>query len=105
MARCEHCGKTTTFGQSRSFSMRATRRTFRPNLQKVRVMEGGRHVHRTLCAKCINASPRVDRGPGDCARSLRLSAAQAAPRCFLRPGSLDRGPQALQPRADPLPDV
>jgi large subunit ribosomal protein L28 len=59
MARCEHCGKTTTFGQNRSFSMRATRRTYRPNLQKVRVMEGGRHVHRTLCAKCIKRLARV----------------------------------------------
>ncbi|MGH2605832.1 MAG: large ribosomal subunit protein bL28, partial [Anaerolineales bacterium] len=32
MARCANCGKTTTFGHNRSFSMRATRRTFRPNL-------------------------------------------------------------------------
>ena len=53
MARCEHCGKTTTFGQSRSFSMRATRRTFRPNLQKVSVLEGRRTVQKVLCTKCI----------------------------------------------------
>jgi large subunit ribosomal protein L28 len=59
MARCEHCGKTTTFGHLRSFSMNAARRTFRPNLQKVRVMEGGRLVHRTLCAKCIKRLGRA----------------------------------------------
>ncbi|UCF62540.1 MAG: 50S ribosomal protein L28 [Anaerolineaceae bacterium] len=53
MARCENCGKTTKFGQSRSFSMKATKRKFRPNLQKVKVMEGGRMVQKTLCAKCI----------------------------------------------------
>ncbi len=33
--------------------MRATNRTFRPNLQKVTVMENGRKVHKILCAKCI----------------------------------------------------
>lgn len=58
MARCEHCGKTTTFGQRRSFSMNASPRTFRPNLQKVRVLESGRQVHKTLCAKCIRRLAR-----------------------------------------------
>jgi len=32
MAKCETCGKTTTFGHNRSFSMRATNRTYRPAL-------------------------------------------------------------------------
>ncbi|MCJ7676286.1 MAG: 50S ribosomal protein L28 [Anaerolineales bacterium] len=59
MARCETCGKTTTFGHSRSFSMNASRRTFRPNLQKVRVMDGNRSVHKTLCAKCIKRLARI----------------------------------------------
>ncbi len=59
MARCANCGKTTTFGQRRSFSMRATRRPFRPNLQRVRVLESGRLVHKTLCAKCIKRMARV----------------------------------------------
>jgi large subunit ribosomal protein L28 len=53
MASCAHCGKTTTFGHNRSFSMRATRRTFRPNLQRVTVMEGGALRQKVLCAKCI----------------------------------------------------
>jgi large subunit ribosomal protein L28 len=53
MAKCAHCGKTTTFGHSRSFSMRATNRAFRPNLQKVSVMENGRKVKKVLCTKCI----------------------------------------------------
>ncbi len=53
MAKCEICGKTTKFGQNRSFSMKATKRKFRPNLQKVKVMEGGRWVQKTLCTKCI----------------------------------------------------
>jgi large subunit ribosomal protein L28 len=53
MAKCMNCGKTTTFGHSRSFSQRATNRTFKPNLQKVRLMEGGKLVRKTLCARCL----------------------------------------------------
>lgn len=53
MAKCEKCGKSTVFGHNRSFSLRATRRTFRPNLQRVLVMENGRKVRKTMCAKCI----------------------------------------------------
>lgn len=53
MAKCAKCGKTTTFGHSRSFSQRATNRAFRPNLQKAIVMENGRMVRKMLCARCI----------------------------------------------------
>ncbi|MEJ2013738.1 MAG: 50S ribosomal protein L28 [Anaerolineales bacterium] len=59
MAKCENCGKTTTFGHNRSFSMKATKRKFKPNLQKVQVMENGRMVQKTLCAKCIKRMARV----------------------------------------------
>jgi large subunit ribosomal protein L28 len=58
MAKCANCGKTTTFGHNRSFSMRATRRKFRPNLQRVQVMENGRLVRKVLCAKCIKRLSR-----------------------------------------------
>ncbi len=53
MAVCEHCGKKTTFGHNRSHSMRATKRTFKPNLQKVSVYEDGRMVSKVLCTRCI----------------------------------------------------
>lgn len=53
MAKCENCGKTTVFGHNRSFSLRATRRTFRPNLQQVMVVENGRKTRKIMCAKCI----------------------------------------------------
>ncbi|MCH7588791.1 MAG: 50S ribosomal protein L28 [Chloroflexi bacterium] len=59
MAKCGNCGKTTTFGQSRSFSMKATKRKFRANLQKVRVLENGRLVQKTLCTKCIKRLARA----------------------------------------------
>lgn len=53
MAKCEACGKTTTFGHNRSFSLRATNRVFRPNLQKVSLVVNGKKVRKVLCAKCI----------------------------------------------------
>ncbi|HNY84299.1 MAG TPA: 50S ribosomal protein L28 [Anaerolineaceae bacterium] len=53
MAKCNQCGKTTTFGHNRSHSLVATRREFRPNLQRITVMENGRKVRKVLCARCI----------------------------------------------------
>ena len=55
MAKCENCGKTTTFGHNRSFSMRATNRKFKPNLQKVSIFENGKKVKKIRCAKCIKS--------------------------------------------------
>ncbi len=59
MAKCEKCGKTTTFGHNRSFSMRATNRKFKPNLQKVTVYENGVMVRKVLCAKCIKSLSKI----------------------------------------------
>lgn len=53
MAKCEYCDKHTRFGKNKPFSQKRTRRTFKPNLQKTKVMENGRLVSRTLCTKCI----------------------------------------------------
>jgi len=53
MAKCEHCGKSTTFGRNRPWSKKATQRTFRPNLQTISVFENGHKVRKVLCAKCI----------------------------------------------------
>ena len=59
MAKCEKCGKKTTFGHNRSFSMRATNRKFKPNLQKVSVYENGKKVSKVLCAKCIKSLSKI----------------------------------------------
>lgn len=53
MAKCEICGKKTTFGHNRSFSMHATNREFRPNLQKVTLYNDGRKVRKTVCTRCL----------------------------------------------------
>jgi large subunit ribosomal protein L28 len=59
MAVCENCGKKPMFGNRRSFSMRATRRKFLPNIQSVRVWENGQYVRKHLCTKCIKTLSKV----------------------------------------------
>jgi len=59
MAKCERCGKKTTFGHNRSFSMHATNRAYHPNLQKVMVFENGRRVRKILCTRCIRTLSKV----------------------------------------------
>jgi len=51
MAKCAHCGKTTSFGHNRSFSLRATNRKFLPNLQKVNRLRKGSKMQKKLCTK------------------------------------------------------
>jgi len=62
--KCYHCGKTVLFGQSHThhrgvaggrWKKRApkTRRIFRPNLQKVTILQKGKKKQVKLCAKCI----------------------------------------------------
>lgn len=55
MAKCANCGKGTTFGHNRSFSQRATNRSWKPNLQKVTLLKEGRLVKQVMCTKCIKA--------------------------------------------------
>ncbi|MCC6802760.1 MAG: 50S ribosomal protein L28 [Anaerolineae bacterium] len=59
MAVCEHCGKKPMFGNTRSFSMRHSRRQFKPNIQPVHMMENGKFVRKHLCAKCIKTLAKV----------------------------------------------
>ena len=53
MAKCDVCGKSPQFGHNVSHSNRKTRRQFRPNVQRVKVMENGHLVSKYMCAKCI----------------------------------------------------
>lgn len=55
MAKCQNCGKTTTFGRNRPWSKKATRREFKANLQRVTVYEQGQKIRKVLCTKCIKA--------------------------------------------------
>jgi large subunit ribosomal protein L28 len=59
MAKCENCGKAPVFGQKVSHAKNHTARQFRPNLQKVSVLENGRLVHKVMCAKCIKSLSKI----------------------------------------------
>jgi large subunit ribosomal protein L28 len=49
MARkCSKTGKKTAFGQTRSHSLRSTKRTFRPNIQKKRVWDPSTGQYKTI---------------------------------------------------------
>ncbi len=53
MAVCEMCGKKPQFGHNVSHSMRHTKRKFKPNIQKTKVLRHGRFVTIKVCAKCL----------------------------------------------------
>jgi large subunit ribosomal protein L28 len=59
MAKCATCNKVPVVGRNVSHSKRHTPRLFRPNLQKVSVLENGRLVQKTMCAKCIKALSKI----------------------------------------------
>ncbi len=52
---CHSCAKKPSFGHSRSHSMRATKRRFNPNLQKVRVLVGKAPRRVYVCTRCLKA--------------------------------------------------
>ncbi len=52
---CISCKKGPAFGQSRSHSMRATKRRFDANLQKVRVVQNGAAQRAYVCTRCLKA--------------------------------------------------
>ena len=56
---CYVCGKHPAFGHSRSHSMVATKRRFDPNLQRVRVNDGGTPRRVYVCTRCLKAGKVV----------------------------------------------
>jgi len=52
---CAVCGKKPGFGHHRSHSMVATKRRFEPNLQRVRVLIGGKATRAYVCTRCLKA--------------------------------------------------
>jgi len=53
MAVCERCGKKPMSGNNVSFSQRHTKRQFKPNIQKTKILVGGKLVSMKLCARCL----------------------------------------------------
>ncbi len=53
--RCEICNKGILYGHNVSHSNRKSTRIWQPNLQKVRVLQGGRVKRIRVCTRCIRA--------------------------------------------------
>jgi large subunit ribosomal protein L28 len=61
MAKCEICGKSPMFGHNVSHSKRATKRMFRPNIQRKRVMIDGQYRRLYICSRCLRTLSRGER--------------------------------------------
>jgi len=59
---CEICGKGQTTGNSISRSRSKSKRTFKPNIQKIRVLVDGKPQRMNVCTTCIK-SGRVVKAP------------------------------------------
>ena len=56
MAICEKCGKKPSFGNNVSHAKNRTRRTWKPNIQKVTMsVDGGAPVRMKLCTHCLRS--------------------------------------------------
>jgi large subunit ribosomal protein L28 len=53
---CHVCHKGPSFGNSRSFSMKASKRRFDPNLQKMRINDNGTPRRVYVCTRCLKAN-------------------------------------------------
>ena len=60
--RCYVCDKGVTFGNNVSHANNRTRRTWKPNLQVVRVVIEGKITKVKVCTRCLNAN-KVARAP------------------------------------------
>ena len=60
MARqCEICGKSTITGNNVSHAHNTTRRTWKPNLVKVRTMVGRTKTTLKVCTRCLRSGKVV----------------------------------------------
>lgn len=55
MAKCYVCNKGPSTGHKVSNSMRATKRTWKPNLQRVRALVDGKPKRIHVCTSCLKA--------------------------------------------------
>ena len=60
MAKCEICDKDLTFSMQVSHSHRRTARTFKPNVQTVKVVDGTNTKKMKVCTRCLK-SGKVER--------------------------------------------
>ncbi len=54
--KCAVCHKTTQVGMNVSHSLRHTKRTWEPNLRRVRVSINGRVKRVRVCTRCLRSN-------------------------------------------------
>ena len=59
---CQVTGKGTQSGNNVSHANNKTRRTWKPNLQVVRVVDGDKTIKVKVCTRCLSAG-KVQRAP------------------------------------------
>jgi large subunit ribosomal protein L28 len=67
--RCYVCDKGVAHGNNRSHANNSTRRTWKPNLQVARIVEGGKTVKIKVCTRCLNAG-KIQRAPRGAAAAV-----------------------------------
>ncbi len=56
MAReCSVCGKKPVVGNNVSHAHNKSKRLWKPNLQKIRVLENGQIVRKQVCTRCLRS--------------------------------------------------
>ena len=60
--RCFTCDKGVAFGNNVSHANNKTRRTWKPNLQVVRILKDGQTIKVKACTRCL-AAGKVQRAP------------------------------------------
>jgi len=53
--KCVICGKKSTSGNTISHSHKSSKRKFKPNLQKIKIVLDGKKVHTYVCTRCIKS--------------------------------------------------
>jgi len=59
MAKCEMCGKSPMFGNNVPHSLHKTKRRWRPNVQKITVVEDGRPRKKYVCTRCLRTMTKT----------------------------------------------
>jgi large subunit ribosomal protein L28 len=54
--KCEICGKSVQTGNNVSHAHNKTRRTFKPNLQRIKINVNGTVKKAKVCTKCIRSN-------------------------------------------------
>jgi len=54
--KCVVCGKGSSSGNTISHSHKASKRLFRPNLQSLNIIAGGKKSREYVCTSCIRSN-------------------------------------------------